>query len=97
MGKGIRREKEGRMMSSVNIGPLDRGPLFQEYGCEYSDEIRKRVVKEISLKKEAELEKLQKAEDKIYDSLMASGGAQDMKDLMIALMLIRRAKGELTR
>ena len=77
-------------------GPLDqRSIIAQGYGT--YEEIRKKAAEEIAKKQQAELEKLQKAEDKIYDSLMASGDARDLKDLMIALMLIRRAKGELTR
>ena len=73
-------------------GPLDQRPIYGQY-----EEIRKKAAEEIAKQQQAELEKLQKAEDKIYESLMASGDAKDMKDLMIALMLIRRAKGALTR
>ena len=41
-----------------------------------------------------ELEKLSGAEDKIYNSLMACGDAQGMKDLTIALRIIKKIKGE---
>ena len=86
------------MASFYDYNPM-RDPLHQDErrNWETSEEIQRKIAEEVLKKQKEELEMLNKAEHKIYDSLMACEDPQGIKDLTIALETIRKAEREVIK